>query len=104
MTTVDGAKLEITIRRCVGVENQKMLRTDVESCSVLSVGGSIRKWFSSKFLERRLRAYIVARLCQDARSEVTDLVVPVSRKTTLTATKCMVNTEGSTTGTFAGKV
>ena len=55
MTTVDGAKLEITIGRCVGVENPyikkclseaispEALHTDVESCSVLSVGGSIRK-------------------------------------------------------------
>ena len=116
VSTVDRAKLKFQQGRCVVVEypdiekctsvpvTPEALRPNVQTGTIISVGGGVGKGLCGQSLEWWLYANIMACLRHNIGSEVPALIVPDGGEATHAAAECMLHREGSTTGTLAGDI
>ena len=101
--TVDRAKLQVPIRRCTVVKcpdiekctsvpvTLEALCPDVQTGSVISVGGGMGKRLCGQCLEWWLDADIMACLRHGIGSEVPNLIMSDGGEATHAAAKCMIH-------------
>ena len=116
MSTVDRAKLKVPVGRCVGVEypdiekctsvpvTPEALCPNVQTGTIISIGGGVEKELCGQSLEWWLYANIMACIRHDIGSEVPDLIVSDGGEATHAEAECVLHREGSTTGTLAGDI
>ena len=116
VSTVDRAKLKVPVGQCVGVEypdiekctsmpvTPEALCPNVQTGTILSIGGGVGKGLCGHSLEWWLYANIMACLRYHIGSEVPDLIVSDGGEATHAVAECVLHREGSTTGTLAGDI
>ena len=90
----------LDVEKCLLSNAPEVPGSNVNSCFILSISCGIVHCFSGEGLKWWFQTHIIADLCQEGASEISDLVVADGRKCPSRTTECMVNSEVITADTL----
>ena len=90
----------LDIKKCLLSSASEVSGNNVNSCFILSIWCGIVHYFTSERLKWWFQTHIMADLCQEGTSEISDLIVADGRKCPSGTAECMVNSEIFTADTI----